>query len=279
MPTVKIVTRFRDSSGHGFTETHYKAGGASPDLNAINNAWISGILPLRRELLGNDTIITGVRSSYPRLNDIASRPKKTFLVNTIDTNSASEAVSLAVLMGDVSNTKKKVIHLRGFWDIVEANGEYHPELGNTLGWETKFNLWKDALIQGQYGWATKSAANSSKGKVTNYVIGGDKNITFTLADDPLPAAVVGKDISIRFGRLSKGRGGLNRTLVVHVNSETEVKTVQPIAAFPFSDQGIYNYRATEFVLYNNLIDVSAGKRAQGRNSNLFPGRQSALARG
>lgn len=279
MPTVKIVTRFRDTSGHSFTETHYKAGGASPDLKAILDAWISGILPLRRELIGRDVVITGARASYPRFNDIASRPAKFFLTNTVDTTSASEAISLAVLMSDVTSTKKKVIHLRGFWDIVEENGEYHPEFGAALGWETKFNAWKDALISAQYGWATKSSG-SARGDVTNYVIGSDKNITFTL----VPAAgsadlPTTKPISIRFGRLSKGRGGLNRALVVNATDNTSVKTVAPIAAFPFGTQGIYNFRATDFVLYNNLVQVSAGKRSQGLNSDLFRGRQSALARG
>lgn len=279
MPTVKIVTKFRDTSGHSFSETHYKAGGSSPDLKAILDAWRTGILPLRRELLGNDTVIVSSRASYPRFNDIASRPDKFFLANTVNTSSASEAVSLAVLMSDLTNTKKKVIHLRGMWDIVIQNGEYHPEFGDSLGWTTKFNAWKDALIVGQYGWATKTSG-SAKGDVTNYVIETDRNITFTLS----PQAGSGdlptdKPISIRFGRLSKGRGGLNRTLIVKATSNTTVKTVAPIAAFPFSTQGIFNWRTTDFVLYNNLVTVSAGKRSQGRNSDLFLGRQSALARG
>lgn len=280
MPTVKIVTIFRDSSGHGFTETHYKAGGSSPDLEAIKNVWRTGILPLRRELLGNDTVIIGSRVSYPRFGAIASLPDKFYLTNTVGVSSASEAVSLAVLMGDVTNTKKKVIHLRGFWDVVEENGEYHPENGAANGWEDKFNAWKDGLISAGYGWATKAPGSSAKGKVTNYVIGDDGNVTFTL-DPAAGSAALPTDtaITIRFGRLSKGRGGLNRALVVRAVSNTVVKTEAPIAAFPFSTVGTYNYRVTDFVAYNKKITVSAGKRAQGRNSTLFPGRQSALSRG
>jgi len=280
MPTVKIVTRFRDSSGHGFSETHYLAGGSSPDLKAITDTWRTSILPLRRELLGNDTVITACRASYKRSGAIASYPQKFFLANTVDTPSASEAVSLAILMGDITNTKKKIIHLRGFWNLVIANGEYHPELGAALGWQAKLDAYTDALKAGVYGWATKQTTDSAKGTVTNYVIGADSNITFTLNPDVGSGALpTTSPITIRFGRLSKGRGGLNRTLKVTATNDTTVKTVAPIAAFPFSNQGIYNYRALDFVVYKVRIDVSAGKRAQGRNSDLFPGRQSALARG
>lgn len=275
MPIVKHVLIFSDNTGYGWSEVHWRGGGATPNLKNEMLVLLGTIAPLRSALLGQDQAIIGGRVSYKRSKAVASLSEDTFKPGLTTQASAAENLSLAVQFVDSNSTRRKITHLRGFWDVVESNGQYFPAGGAADNWELKMGAWKQALIDNQYGWPGKNTTDSETGRVTNYVIEADGRVLLTLADEPLPAAVVGKPISIRFSRINRSSSPLNRALVVDVISPTSVRTVLQVGVGPFATPGRYNYRATEFIAYSEMQKVKLGRRAPGRPIGRLPGRSRA----
>lgn len=280
MPTaIKCVFIFRDDSGTGWEEIHYWLSQSdNPNLADRVTNMINVIAPLRATMLSQDCVLIGVRASYPIENGTASLPKETFIRGTTGKDGVSSAISLAVLFVDGSSSKRKITHLRGFWDAVEVNGEYHPEAPGAEGFADRLNAWKDALIQANYGWPTRSTTASAKGEVTGYTSTTDGIVSFTLKEPGMPLDTVGKVVPVRFSKLNNSQSPLNETINVSVTDRTHVVSVNQIAAGPFTSKGRFNYRATSFVNYANVYNVKAGRRPQGRPFGQPPGRSRARPR-
>lgn len=280
MPTpVKCVFIFRDNSGTGWEEIHYWLSSSStPALNDRLTNMVNVIAPARALLLGMDTVLIGARASYPRPGAIASLSQKFFLTGNPDKYGVSPAISLAVKFTDTTATRHKVTHLRGFWDAVEINGEYHPEAPGAEGFADRLNDWKSALIAAGYGWMSKDPASSAQGSVTNYVVGEDGRVTLTLGGTGMPLATVDSNQTISFSRINKSTSPLNTQLLCKVTARNTVTTVNQFAAGPFSSPGKFNYRSVTFANYSQVYDVSAGRRAQGRPFGQLPGRGKAIRR-
>lgn len=276
---VKCVWIFNDRTGTGWQEVHYwLSSGDTPDLGARLTAVVDNIGVKRAALLSGDCSLVGGRVSYDRPGAVASLSRKVFLSGPQDLTGVNSALSLACKFADTTKTRHKITHLRGFWDAVEYNGEYHPEGGADQNWQGRFNDWKTALISGGYGWPSKDIANSARGQVTNYVVANTGHVTFTLAGSGMPSATIGKNVFVRFARLNNGKSPLNAQLLVFVQDANTLVTVEQVAAGPFVARGTFNYRATSFVAYSELYDVSAGRRQQGRPFGQLPGRAKAKAR-
>ncbi len=276
---VKCVFIFRDSSGTGWSEIHYwNTSSENPLLNVRVGHMVDVVAPARAALLSADCFLIGCRASYPRAASVASLSKTLSLQGNLDISGVSPAVSLATKFTDVSATRHKVTHLRGFWDLVEINGEYHPEGGAAFDWTGKFNDWKATLINGGYGWRSRDGATSAKGVVSAYSADDDGRVTFIVSADAGLTAQVGKVVSIRFSRLNDSKSPLNRQLLVEVINATTLKTVSPVAAGPFTGQGRYSMRIGTFAQYAQVYDVSLGRRAQGRPFGQLPGRGKPKAK-
>lgn len=277
-PVIKYVTIFQSDNGYGWTEVHWKqAQSENPQLDVALNNFVNGVVIPRSLLLGADCSVVGVRVSYPKAIGIASNSVRQEFPGEPTQPSSEPDTAIGVTFKDASFTKSKITFLRGFWDIVEQSGSFHPELGP--GWGPRFIAWKQGLIDGGYGWLSKDAASSSRGDVTNYVIGEDGNVTFTVAPTvnalPAPLSV----ISVRFSRLNNSKSTLNRALIVEVVNATTLRTVEPIAAFDFTGKGKFNYRATSFIGYNQTSTLELAERSMGRPLNRSPGRYPDRARG
>ena len=280
MPTaVKCVFIFRDSTGTGWEEIHYwNSPSESPALGSRLAHLVDVIAPIRALLLGVDCAVIGCRVSYDRPGAVASLSKKVFLQGNLSQSSVSASVSLTCKFTDASNTRHKKTYLRGIWDSVEINGEYHPENPDATGFEAYLNEWKGLLIAGGYGWPTKDIANSKEGIVVSYSSSADGIVTFTTTGADFGGATVGKNIEVAFSKLNKSNSPLNTTLLVNVATANTLITVNQIASGPFLSKGRFNYRATEFVGYSQLYDIAIGRRQQGRPIGQLPGRRKAQAR-
>lgn len=280
MPAIKCVLIFRDDSGYGWSEIHYRnSESATPSLAAHLTNLVDYIVPLRAPLLGEDCVIVGARVSYPRDGAIASLPKKMYVRGSLDHPSTESSTSLACQFVGNNNTSSKIVHLRGAWDAVIENGEYHPELPLAEGWTDRLQAWKEGLIVAGYGWPTRATATSGKGIVNAYAVSAEQQITFTLAAPGLPAGTVGKRINVRFSRFNNGKSVLNRQLIVIPTSQTVATTVDPIAVFPSDSKGAWNFRDTGFTAYTSLQNVDVGRRPMGKPLGRLPGRSPAKARG
>lgn len=279
MPTnVKCVIQFNSNVGYGWSETHYfNSSSENPDLQVRINDLINVVGPARAALLGESCNIVGFRVSYPREGEIASRANRFFIPGDPSQKGASPSVSLAVNFVDSTNTKKKITHLRGFWDSVEYDESYHPENPEGAGWNDRFIAWKSTLI-GRYGWLTKSAAASVKGKVTDYLVNDDELVQFTVARVSGAAMPIGSTVTVKFAKLNQSKSVLNRALLCTVTSATTIVTNAPIAAGAFTCEGIFSIRQVVFVGYNETGSISLGERRMGRPLNLYPGRSKAHPR-
>lgn len=276
MPTnLKFLTIFSESAGYGFTEVHYRVVSSdNPDLRTQLNGFLDNIAAKRALFLGQDSAIVGVRVSYPRGGITASFGLKRFLPGEQTQTGSAPALSLAVAMKDSTFTRQKIIHVRSFWDIVEINGVYQPGLDPTGQFALRLAQWKDSLITGEYGWLSKDPALSSAGPVTNYVVGPDNLVTFTLGAPGMPLASIGTQQQVRFSRLNQSKSVLNKSILCMVLSQTSLLTVAPHAAGGITSTGRFNFRGTSFVGYWNLGSVSLGERRMGKPLDRSPGRRS-----
>lgn len=276
---VKCVLSFNDSSGTGWQEVHiWNTSSEAPALDLRLANLVDVVCPARAALLSGDCQLIGARVSYKRTKAVASLSKRVYMPGVADVVGVSSAISLAFKWADGSRTKHKVTHIRGFWDVVEFNGEYHPEGGASLNWNDRVNNFKSILVEGGYGWLSKDPAKSSEGSVEGYTVLPSGHITFQLGGELIPLAMVGKTVTVRFSRLNNGSSPLNQAFLVYVNEQDSVTTVDQVAAGPFTARGRYNYRDTSFVRYGSLYDISTGRRAQGRPIGQLPGRQKAKPR-
>lgn len=270
---IKCVLIFKDNGGTGWSEIHYRHSSSdAPDLGAQLSNLVDNIVPSRGQLLGNDCQVIGARVSYERVGAVASIGTKFFLGGPAEFDGVSSALSLPTRFVDSTRTRGKTCHLRGFWDAVEQDGEYHPELVPGDAWTPRFNDWKAAMIANQYGWLSKDAAKSAKGNVTNYIVGPDGHVTFTLSNVEGTLPAVGTQETFRFSRLNNGSSPLNSAILVNVVDATHVVSVKQFGAGPFLGIGRFNYRGTSFVAYSQVYSVALGRRPQGRPFFQLPGR-------
>lgn len=274
---IKALFMFSDRSGTGWTESHYRLSDSSqPDLAAQLSNAVNNVAQQRRLILGENCYIHTVRVSYPQEGAIASLSTSVFLDGAAGQADVSPALSLAVKFVNGTKNRKKICHVRGFWDSVETNGEYHPEGGP--GFEERLNDWKAALISQQYGWLGQDPATTGKGRVTNYATNPDGTITFTLLPYTVALPPVNTVTSIKFSRINKSKSVLNDQFQVVVVDGNHVRTIDPVAAGPFFASGTYTIRALSFLQYAQVYSIKLGRRQQGRPIGLLPGRGPVRAR-
>lgn len=273
---LKFLTKFKGNEGYGWTEVHFRQSTSdNPNLQTQLNNYRSNIMPLRAALLGQGCAIVGTRVSYPRNGAIASYGLRDYVIGDEAQLSSAPALSLAVNFQDSTFTKSKVCHLRGFWDSVEENESYHPELPAAAGWTDRLTAWKEALIAGAYGWLSKDPALSAKGVGVTYVSAGNDIVTFTLPAPGMPLATVGTTQQIRFSGFNNANSVLNRQLLCEVLTQTSVRTVKSIASGPMNAPGRFNFRGIAFVGYAQTGSISLGERRMGRPLDRYPGRAKA----
>jgi hypothetical protein len=279
MPAIKVLTTFKSNEGYGWTELHYRnSADDPPNLQSVIDEVVSRYVPARRDILGSDCSIVGVRCSFPRAGVIASQSRKMYYPGFKDELSGSWSSSLAFAFFDATRTRHKVLHLRGFWDSVESAEAYHPEGGKDHAWASKLSAFVTMLSTVPYGWLSKDAATSSSGTVSNYVADGGSIVTFTVATTGGAALVPGETVSIRFSRLNHSKSVLNSTILCTVINPTSVRSVYPVACGPFTGAGRYNLRRTAFVAYAGCGDPTLGERRMGAPLGHYPGRAKAHTR-
>ena len=275
---LKFTAIFQSDTGYGWTETHYRlVDSTTPNLFQQLGNFNANLLVPRAALLGQNCQIVGSRVSYKVPGAIRSYSSKFFFQGEAQSPTSSQNDSLAIVMVDSTNTRKKIIHLRGFWKAVISNEAYHPELGAALNWQQRMDDYTGALKNTPYGWPSKDLALSSSGNVVLYAANGGY-ITFTVANAPLPDAAVGQIKSIKFSKINHSNSPLNTTLLCEVVNNTTLKTVQQVAAGPFASMGRYIYREPSFAAYNAVGSISLGERRMGKVLGRYPGRSKAKAR-
>lgn len=272
---------FLSNEGYGWTEIHFRDTlSETPNLQTELDLLETKIVPKRRNILGQNCKITGIRVSFKRDGVVASQSRHLAAVadGFPGQDGASQSDSLACPFFDSTGTRHKICHVRGFWDSVESGEVYRPDLGAAGAWQAKLDAWKTALVTNGYGWMSKSAALSQKGNVINYTTQTDGRVLFQLAAvvGTMPAA--GTDVLVKFSRLNKSRSVLNKLLPCTVDDAVTLITREPIAAGAFASKGRFQISVPAFVGYAGMEVPSLGKRAMGSPLLHSPGRAKAKPR-
>lgn len=273
---VKVQISFQSAEGYGWTEIHYynNAGSGTPPLATIYQSIVTNVLGNRAALLGGDCWINGLRVSYKSSGAIASKSSGLYYAGNPNQPSASQNDSLAVTIYDVSNTRKKIIHLRGFWNVVVTDETYLPSQIGTA-WINALAQYVQGLINAGLGWLGKDPVNSVFGTVLSYTIQTPvPYVTFSVVPDKTSATLASLQnptYESRISKLNRSSSNLNRTWVVEIGSAT-ITTLQPIGTGPFIAAGRFNISVPLFISYASQGDVKLGERRMGRPLSHYPGR-------
>lgn len=272
---------FSSNEGYGWTEIHFRDTlSDTPNLQTELDLLETKIVPKRRNILGGNCKITGLKASFKRDGVVASQGRHlaSFTPGFPGETGASQSDSLACPFFDSTGTRHKITHVRGFWDSVESGELYRPDLGAGNAWQTKLDAWKAALVSNGYGWMSKSATLSVKGAVINYITQLDGRVLFQLAGvtGPMPAATT--DVMVKFSRLNKSQSVLNKLLACTVEDATSFITREPIAAGAFKSKGRFQISVPSFVGYAGMEVPSLGERRMGAPLLHLAGRAKAKPR-
>lgn len=292
MPVIICTGFFKDDDGNGWSERHCIDGGVSaPALSAFLTNFDDLMVSKRVPLLGLDTFYIGCRVAY-RTQDrkIASAVlfknppmvgPKTF--SGLDVNTMAPMETIKMRMQNAGRTNSADTYLRGSWHAGSIDGVLN--FGGVLGTQLKIRLdsYANELIAKNYGWQGIDTTKTSRGDVTDYVIGADGRITFTVAPTngvalptPTPPATQ-VTMDFRFARLNDGKSVLNRTLVCDILTPTSIRTRSVVAARDFEGAGTYVAVVRGLIPYAILDYYKLARRATGRPFGLTPGRARARA--
>lgn len=288
MPTVRLTAFFKDDDGHGWSETHDKDGGSSiTSLTSFLQNFDSLMVTARRPLLAGDAFYIGCRASYRTANgtiagdniqrDPPVRGPQTFMGELLTMTEADVAVK-SRLRND-SSTARSDVYIRGMWKQVVDAGVLDFNDGAGAEWKTRADTYFATLITQNYGWVGTDPTTTSRGTVSNYVLGAEIGpVSFTVAPtNAIPLPAVGTRVAVKFARINDSQSLLNRALVCTVTSPTALTTVQEIAAGPFESSGTYVATRTGFIPYAALSYYKLAHRKTGRPFGVAPGRLPARA--
>lgn len=278
---VKFQAFFGTDLGYGWTETHWRVSQASqaPDLELQLQNFEANILPPRQYMLAGSGRIIGTRASTKVTGGIASKAHKMFLLGAPGQNMASQNDSAAIVMYDTTNTRKKVIHMRGLWSLVVQNEAFHPEADPTGIYKTCLGQYQGNLVAQTYGWMGRNPITTTFGTVNGYTINMDGTVTFAVAisqgSQPVPTTT--DPYSVRFSKLNNSKSTLNKTIVC-VSPNGTISTVAPIATGPFVAKGRFYINPPAFIAYGGAGPSSLGERRMGKYLGLYPGKSARKAR-
>lgn len=282
MPTpVKVQLQFLSSAGYGWTEIHWiNTQTTTPQLNNVITLVEANLCPFRRQLLGEDSSINGIRASYPTQGVVASKSDAPFFPGTPGQGTGSQNDSLAIQMYDSTNTRKKIIHMRGMWSIVIEDEAYHPEFtnGQYQGFMDGYLL---ALINNGFGWMGKNPALSVYGKVTGYTVNASDQVAFTCVTTAGSALFNSLDLTksyeVQISKINHSHSNLNRSWVCTpsvVQGQNILTTDASIGTGAFTNPGHFNISILNFIGYSSFGSIKLGERRMGRPLGRYPGRRS-----
>lgn len=273
MPTYMATAFFRQDD-QGWSETYFRDSGGTTDLAAIADFDRARLWTKRALCCGAQTTLFAQRASFTDVQGDS-------VLNYIELPSAgfdSEDANTALLvrLGNADNTKSKNIFFRGIADeCVVDGGKFGRGFAPFAGLVDDFFT---SLIENNYGWRRTDVKTEMA--VDGYVFDAQNRIVFDVSTN-FPPGNVGDKVVVRgknFG--AGGKSVLNRQFVVAISGNNTLRTVKPLAAFPFAGDGPVLVRRTKVVQpafnrrYQKIVERKAGKISYSS-----AGRVQARARG
>lgn len=228
MPDI-LYTGIFEGKQRGWTES-YAGFQSSGDLALA----VTNILPWwqqRAAMLGVGCRIKAIKASA--ITDKGD----SYLIYVNMTGNSTEAVndfesSVNVQLSSANGRYKKLVFLRGAWDVVFNDANFN---NNQVAWISLYTSWRQGLLDRGLGWMGISD-NPPQTNVEGYTQATSGIITFALGGDIFAPEQLGKKREVRFSGMGQ-KSVLNRVLVVIPLTASTCKTTAPIAAPPYQDAG------------------------------------------
>ena len=273
MSVIKFSMFFVNNNGYGWSEAHYyDSGSGNAQLAAQLARFVPEICTPRAALLSGDCRLEFARAAYAVPNGVSSLPIGVGLPGNGGQVGGDESDSAAVMMYNNTSNQKKLIHLRGLWRILYANGVLDFSTPEGGVWLDLFFAYKSALASGGYGWQSKIPASSFGKAGVTYVENANGTVTFTLPQPGITAIPPQPNIEVAFSGFNRHQSILNRTILCKWVDALTLTTIRQIGAGPQQTTGKYNYAVKSFTRYSDYAKITLGTRKAGKPLDRLPGR-------
>lgn len=256
MATVQVTFDF-EMRGYGWSEAWYVDTGFA----RLSQFYATSAEPMavkRGAMLAREAALVAVTTSFTAVKQ-DSYLRYTNIPGNAAVSSDDAWSAVMTTFRAVNDTRRKNVWFRGQDDdAIMQGGVFQPGAATFTGPGATFC---DSIVQLGWGWMhrTPSAGNA----ITDYVIDTDGYVHFTCAGTPFVGLTVGS--YVRVSILFKGiKSRLNGEWTVQVVSNTECKSLKPMATFPFAKVGILKTFTFALTPAENYNFQKSGRRAPGR---------------
>lgn len=270
-----MATAFFQQEGYGWTESYFRDSQEVTDLAALADFDRNNIWNLRAVALAKQASIRAQRASFVTvkgdsvLNNIRIAGNDTW--ESEDANTA-----VLVRLGNIDNTKRKNVFMRGVPDDMVVNG---GRVGNATGWKNAADAFFNKIIELSYGWLGIQTRIDIP--VTGYTVNAQQKVVITLDDTPVLAGAVPSKMVLQGVNMGVGQPSVLNGNHPYIKTGTaEVTTAKKTAVFPFPGLGGFLRTLTkDLVLAKNVRYQKIDTRKAGKISGLQAGRSRVKPKG
>ena len=265
------VTLFFSQSGYGWSESLWQNMGPDDTLATFAPRAVS-LAQKRAPLLGAQGSIIAARLSVDGVfRDALYADIAAPLVGTATQVSDAPDTAILVDCSSIVGTKHKKVFLRGVWDsVVDLGGTYVP----SAAWQTRFNAWAGELINGNWGWLTRSGRVSALITGAVQLVGGNVGVTL---GGPLTGIPFGVKTRVQISGV-KGAYQLNGSQLVVASAVDAFATANRISIFPYTAGGRATWSTPAFQAIQVAVPGRIVERKVGRPSYKSPGRRKGTVK-
>lgn len=270
-----MATAFFQQNGYGWTESYFRDSNSVTDLAALADFDREQIWAARSVALAKQASIVAQRTSFTEvrgdsvLNNIPMAGNPAW--NSEDANTA-----ILVRLGNIDNTRRKNVFMRGVPDDMVVNG---GSIGGAPGWKNAADAFFNKIIDFNYGWM--SITTRVNFPITGYVANAEKKVVITIGADPVLGLPIGTKVVLQGINVGVGLPSvLNGNHPFIVTGATEVTTAKRTAVFSFPGVGGFLRMNTKALLQAKSVRYQkVDTRKAGKPSNQQAGRARVKAKG
>lgn len=270
MATLYKCVAFFSSGQRGWSETYYVDAEqilANPttqnpnnwgNFSAVSNSFKTIILSKRMPLAGKQVQCFAVRISSVANPGQALLDYKDIPASNQQQDADNPPSDLVCTQYTPDFSRRRQTHLRGIWDVIDAEG---GKLITTPAWDGLFAGFAAALSSPGWGWIGRSVTHLAD--IADYVQDIDTGqVHFTLQANLFTNPFVNSTVSVRVSGIN-GTSELNGSLTVKVNSLLTCTTTTRISVFPYSFGGKMRWNERGFIKISTTIGTKIGSRDTG----------------
>lgn len=264
MPIIKCQF-FYQTNKWGWSETHYVQQNSL--LTALHEC--EQALTTRYGMMGSSGRVKYIRVSDPLIRgDARVKVINEFFIQGKSADPSDIPTTALILRFECSDTMRRTQYLRGFPDIIVANGgQYIP----SAGFATSFTAWKNFMINGNTFGLRGLDRSAVETPIANVVTAGGVTTVTTGAPHGLA--------NLSFVRITKAfpLNSVNGVWRINVTGASAFTLLGPAPVNSWLSGGLVQARIYTFLPYQKIEIVGPGRRDTGRPIDSPVGRRRRRA--